>query len=189
MYEGKLQTHIHENTYRIAADAVPCFEYGWYGNTPPDIGTAFMAGGNRIFNCPEQHYSNGVAKNTATARRFKAVVRVLKHLRYEMLNAGITSAKPVPSFLLERPRRCQVDHGCFICEHAGRRKCSEWVAVSDRVLIPLAGVGTLAMSREDYDAALEAGRELSRVDASPRSSTPTAHLRMWPPPSRSCTER
>jgi hypothetical protein len=48
--------------------------------------------------------------------------------------------------------------------------------VSDRVLIPLAGVGTLAMSREDYDAALEAGRELSRVDASPRSPTPTAPL-------------
>ena len=50
---GQKAFDIHENTYRIAADAVPCFEYHWYGYTPPAMGTAFMAGGSRIFNYPE----------------------------------------------------------------------------------------------------------------------------------------
>jgi excisionase family DNA binding protein len=33
--------------------------------------------------------------------------------------------------------------------------------VSDRILIPLPGIGTLALDREAYEEALSAGRELS----------------------------
>jgi hypothetical protein len=43
--------------------------------------------------------------------------------------------------------------------------------MSDRVLIPLAGVGTLALTREEYEAALAAGAELSGVHA-PSSAAP-----------------
>jgi hypothetical protein len=74
---GSKAFDIHENTYRIAADAVPCFQYRWYGHTPPAIGTAFLSNGRMIFNYPDQHYDNGVTKNTATGRRFKAIVRIL----------------------------------------------------------------------------------------------------------------
>ena len=47
------------------------------------------------------HYENGVSKNTATSRRFKGMVRVLKKLRIEMEDAGNTSAAAVPGYLLE----------------------------------------------------------------------------------------
>ena len=54
-----------------------------------------------IINWPEQHYENGVGKNTNTARRYKRAVRILKTLRNEMAYAGISEANPIPSFLIE----------------------------------------------------------------------------------------
>jgi excisionase family DNA binding protein len=39
--------------------------------------------------------------------------------------------------------------------------------MSDRVLIPLPGIGTLALDREAYDAALAAGASLPAVVTSP----------------------
>jgi hypothetical protein len=44
--------------------------------------------------------------------------------------------------------------------------------MSDRVLIPLPGIGTLALSREDYEAALAAGHALSAAPGAP--ATPQA---------------
>ena len=95
---------IHENTYRIDADVIPCFEYRWYPEEDGCVyGTAFVpdSGGGFIHNFPQQNYENGVSKNDATGRRFKAVVRVLKTLCYEMQAAGIAEAKPIPSYLIE----------------------------------------------------------------------------------------
>jgi len=83
---GSKAFDIHENTYRIAADAVSTFEYRRYSfDAPPVLGAAFRCEGRRIINYPDQHYANGVSKNTETGRRFKAVARILKRLRYEML--------------------------------------------------------------------------------------------------------
>ena len=99
---GRKAFDIHENTYRVAADAVPTFEYrDFRPGAPAAVGTAFLCDGRVITNFPEQHYNNGVAKNDATARRFKALVRILKRLRYEMVDAGIASANAVQSFELE----------------------------------------------------------------------------------------
>jgi hypothetical protein len=102
---GKKAFDIKENTYRIAADVVPCFEHRrYYENgtwvTPP--GTAFIPdGGWRIINWPDQNYASGVTKNTATGGRFKDVVRILKRLRYKMNDEKIVAAAPIPSFLIE----------------------------------------------------------------------------------------
>jgi len=66
------------------------------------VGTAFLTTNQqRIWNYPDQHYSRGVAKNDATNRRFKAVARILKRIRYEMLDDGIALAEQVTSFELE----------------------------------------------------------------------------------------
>ena len=40
-------------------------------------------------------------KNDATGRRFKAVVRILKRLRNEMVDNGHKVAGPIPSYLIE----------------------------------------------------------------------------------------
>lgn len=95
---------VHENTYRIDADVIPCFEYRYYPSAGQRIdGTGFVPDGSNGFvhNFPEQNYQTGVAKNDATRRRFKAIVRVLKSLRYSMQDAGIAAVNPTPSFLIE----------------------------------------------------------------------------------------
>src|SRR5207248_9320601 len=68
---------VDENTYRLHADVIGCFEYRLYSNSENYIsGTAFVPEntGEVIHNWPQQNYDNGVAKNEATHRRFKAVV-------------------------------------------------------------------------------------------------------------------
>jgi hypothetical protein len=94
---------VHENTYRIDADVVAGFEYRYYLASGDYLkGTSFFTdSGRRIVNWPEQNYVNGVAKNTATNRRFKGCVRILKHLRDAMNADKIAAAKPIASYLCE----------------------------------------------------------------------------------------
>jgi hypothetical protein len=98
---------IHENTYRVDADVVACFEHRRYmrdgsGNLSYLSGTEFRPDrGGQIINWPHQHYENGVAKNVATGKRFKAGVRMLKRLRNKMADEGIAQAGPIASYLIE----------------------------------------------------------------------------------------
>jgi hypothetical protein len=97
---------VHANTYRIDADVVACFEHRRYLGTVLsyyyDSGTQmFPDNGGVVVNWPKQNYSNGVRKNDATGRRFKAVTRIMKRLRNEMVDKGFAAAEPIPSYLIE----------------------------------------------------------------------------------------
>lgn len=98
---------VHENTYRVDADVVACFEHRRYFRTSAGgvdywSGTEFHPdNGGKIINWPHQHYENGVAKNKGTGNRFKYITRVIKRLRNEMAANGIAAAKPIPSYLIE----------------------------------------------------------------------------------------
>lgn len=103
---GKKAFDIHANTYRIDADVVPCFEHRRYHGTPQN--NSFLSGtslhpdnGGEIINWPRQNYANGVSKNDATGRRFKAMTRILKRLRNEMVDERYGVAEPIPSYLIE----------------------------------------------------------------------------------------
>lgn len=105
---GNKAFDIHENTYRIDADAVACFEYRLYfrsiiGPLIYHSGTALIPDRESrwVTNFPEQQYENGVAKNNETGRRFKALVRIVKSLRNEMAENNIPAADPITSFLIE----------------------------------------------------------------------------------------
>jgi len=103
---GNKAFDVHANTYRVDADVVPCLEHRRLMGTPENnwinYGTELHPdNGGRIINWPRQNYTNGVEKNTATGRRFKALVRILKRLRYEMVANGYQEAGPIPSYLLE----------------------------------------------------------------------------------------
>jgi hypothetical protein len=103
---GKKAFDVHANTYRVDADVVPCFEHRRYMGTLQsnwyNSGTQlFPDSGGKIINWPRQNYANGVSKNDATGRRFKAVVRIFKRLRIEMADNGQQAAAPIPSYLLE----------------------------------------------------------------------------------------
>ncbi len=104
---GNKAFDIHENTYRVDADVVACFEHRRYqrrsgGGYYHISGTELRPdNGGQVINWPDQNYDNGVAKNDATGRGFKAVVRILKHLRNQMAENDIAAAKPISSFLIE----------------------------------------------------------------------------------------
>lgn len=103
VHHGNKAFDIHENSSRVDADAVPCFEYRWYRNNGSYItGTAFLSKEEkRIINWPEQSYQNGKGKNERTGRRYRAAVRILKNLRNRMQEEKITDANDIASFLIE----------------------------------------------------------------------------------------
>lgn len=111
---------VHPNTYRVDADVVAAFAHRQYepkrynallnSYATPYVepeGTQFYPDGSSdaIVNWPAQHYTNGVAKNKATNMRFKAVVRALKNLKYDMETNGNADQKKAateaPSYLVE----------------------------------------------------------------------------------------
>jgi hypothetical protein len=100
---GNKAFDIHENTYRIDADAVATFEYHRYADDGSYIeGVSFLPdNGARVINWPEQNYENGVNKNKASSGRFKDVVRILKRLQIQMEENKVEEAKSIPSFLIE----------------------------------------------------------------------------------------
>lgn len=102
---GSKSFDVHENTYRVEADVAAFFEHRRYTSVSNYLSGVEMVPDDlkppRVINWPEQHYANGVQKNTLTTRRYKKVVRILKTLSNEMSDNGITAAKAVPSFLVE----------------------------------------------------------------------------------------
>src|SRR5258708_19462591 len=83
---GKKAFDIHENPYRVDADAVPCFEYRYYWNDSTyREGTAFDPDqATRIKNYPDQNYANRVHKNTHPAGRFRALTPLPTHPNYQI---------------------------------------------------------------------------------------------------------
>jgi hypothetical protein len=102
---GKKAFDVHENTYRVDADVLPAWQYRRYWGSDWQQyhrGIAFLTdAGVRIENWPQQNYDSGVAKNEATGRRYKALIRILKNLRNKMQEDKIAAAKDVASFLIE----------------------------------------------------------------------------------------
>ena len=110
---GNKAFNIKENTYHVEADVVPLFEFRQYleqGGYRAGVALRPDKGG-LIENYPERlldrwpqtplHYENGNFKNTATSRRYRGLVRILKKIRNELEDAGSSSAKAVPGYLLE----------------------------------------------------------------------------------------
>lgn len=145
---GKKAFDVHENTYRVDADVVACFDYQRFqSNGLRPRGTAFLQdGAGRIINWPEQNYENGVRKNEETGRGFKSAVRILKRLRNDMEEAGASVVKPISSFLIEslvwnvpndafghdtytKDTRWMLAH--LFNNTMQFKDCSEWVEVND----------------------------------------------------------
>jgi hypothetical protein len=98
---GDKAIRIKPGPTTLPADVVPCFPHRRYDSRTivhrgirifPDKGFA-------IENFPQQHYDNGVAKNTRTGRRFKRMVRAFKRMSHHLADSD--SQQRVPSFTLE----------------------------------------------------------------------------------------
>lgn len=101
---GKKSIKVHSNTYRVDADVVPMFCHNHFLSANPDDclrGVAFSTNeGMIIKNWPQQNYENGIQKNTATKRKYKRLIRILKRLKAYMIQEGIQEAN-IPSYLIE----------------------------------------------------------------------------------------
>lgn len=103
---GNKAIDIRENTYRVDADVVPCFAHRLYEGSPSNHqyreGTQlFPDSGDPIVNWPKQNHDNGIFKNNNSARRFKSITRILKNLRFELIDEGHEIGEKIPSFLIE----------------------------------------------------------------------------------------
>ncbi len=104
VHRGNKAFDISENSYRVEADVAAFFEYRWYTRSGAfKSGVALLPddGSRKIINWPDQHYDNGVSKNSATGRRFKALVRIIKKLRNVMEKDGYESTGPLIGFFNE----------------------------------------------------------------------------------------
>lgn len=150
VHRGNKAFDLTENTYRVEADVAPFFEHRRY-----HADGSFLTGVElrpdsaqlvSVINWPDQHYANGVSKNTASGRRFKAVVRILKSLCNQMESEGISAASDLPGFLIEclvyNVPNSQLGNSTYSDDvrssivhlysgTADDQACADWVEVSD----------------------------------------------------------
>jgi hypothetical protein len=94
---------VRQSSRSLAADVIPCvtFDQHW-SRTGYAEGIQLLADRQpelSVVNFPQQHYDNGVAKNKATNKRFKSVVRILKNLENQMVTDG--ESAEVAGYLVE----------------------------------------------------------------------------------------
>jgi hypothetical protein len=116
---GKITLTVDESSARLGADVTPYLVYRRYtGRRLTDGSWESHAGietrpadapTRRIIQWPEQHYVSGVAKNDATGRRYKRVVRILKSLRNHVAEQGAPQAKG----LATTTKSCLIEHAVF----------------------------------------------------------------------------
>lgn len=86
----------------LDADVVPCFALDRYD--APRVAhrghRIYPKSGGHVDNFPQQNYDKGVAKNNATYRRYKEIVRCVKRLVGELYDDGVIS-RDYPGYLLE----------------------------------------------------------------------------------------
>lgn len=106
--DGNKSLKIHENSYHVDADVVPAFKLRNYSyrtsldRTNYVEGTWFISkSGQEIKNYPKIHIQNGRDKNAATNKKYKKLVRIMKHLKNDMVNDGIANGDKITSFLVE----------------------------------------------------------------------------------------
>ena len=148
--KGNKAFDLHETSYHVDADIAPFFEHRRYHRNGGYLAGVELRPDNdtsrKVINWPDQHYENGVTKNLATGRRFKAVVRILKSLVNEMAEAEIQIAHRIPGFLIEclvwnvpnnyfnHPSYMQDVRGglaYLITNTQSEDRCNEWGEVSE----------------------------------------------------------
>jgi hypothetical protein len=103
VHRGNKAFDIKENSYRVEADVAAFFDYRVYSANGSYLEGVQLQpdNGGQIINWPEQHYSSAVSMNTATRRRYKRLVRIVKRLCIEMAENGVGAASAIPGFLIE----------------------------------------------------------------------------------------
>lgn len=99
---------VNGNSYRVDSDTVPARRNRDYRNDFTYNPMNYIGGisiisdeGETFVNYPEQHIKNGRDKNKSTNLYYKKMVRIIKKIRYIMIDNHISSASKINSFMLE----------------------------------------------------------------------------------------
>ena len=105
---GNMCINIKANSYHVNADVVPAFQYRDFKiinsiNPQKYIeGIKYLSStGEQVINYPKDHIENGKQKNIDTNHEYKKLVRIMKHIRNEMVDKGIVNGDKITSFLIE----------------------------------------------------------------------------------------
>ena len=105
---GNKCVNIKANSYHVNADVVPAFQYRDFKiinsiNPQKYIeGIKYLSStGEQVINYPKDHIENGKQKNIDTNHEYKKLVRIMKHIRNEMVDKGIVNGDKITSFLIE----------------------------------------------------------------------------------------
>lgn len=105
---GNKCINVRENTYHVKADVVPSFQYRNYKILKSVNPSKFCEGikyfatdGTTVINYPKDHIRNGTDKNVITNYYYKKLVRIMKHIRNNMVDDGLIDRDIITSFLVE----------------------------------------------------------------------------------------
>lgn len=105
---GNKCINIKANSYHVNADVVPAIQYRDFKNINSTDssnyieGIKFLAKDDAVvINYPKTHISNGKQKNNDTNYEYKKLVRIMKHIRNNMIDDGKIDGDEITSFLIE----------------------------------------------------------------------------------------
>lgn len=105
---GNKSISIEANSYHVNADVVPAFQYRDFKNINSIDPARYVEGikyfakdGTEVINYPKDHISNGKQKNNSTNYEYKKLVRIIKHIRNDMVDDGTADGDKITSFLIE----------------------------------------------------------------------------------------
>ena len=105
---GNKCINIEANSYHVNADVIPAFQYRNFSiinSANPEKyveGIKFFAkDGSIVINYPKEHINNGKQKNINSNYEYKKLVRIMKHIRNEMVADGRADGDKITSFLVE----------------------------------------------------------------------------------------
>lgn len=133
----------------LNADVIPCTKYRrYFGNTNYREGIYLVLDDpslGRFINFPDQHYENGVAKNSDTKKRYKSIVRIVKNIRNHILDNRGYSSFLIESMAYNVPNSTYVENDTWsdmlktFCENSleylqadePKDDASRWMEVND----------------------------------------------------------
>ena len=145
---GNKAITVAASSTTLDADVVPCFRHLRYdgpGREPHTGILLYPKDGGEVANWPEQNRANGTWKNDSnnTRRRYKELVRVLKRLENDMVEAGLLSAEvhgyfiecllynlPNESFLSESYKTATMNVLAVLWNAINDNQHLEWVEVN-----------------------------------------------------------
>ncbi len=102
--DGNKSLKVNENTYHVQADVVPAFQFRRYTSTVGNYYEGiqlYAKDGRKVTNYPKIHIKNGTAKNNRTNYQYKKLVRIMKHIKNNMVDDGKANGDKITSFLVE----------------------------------------------------------------------------------------